>query len=1026
MNKMLMPILGIIFLSTAIAGVVQAEPGSKLSGVMADALQKRTEKHLYIVRLKGDPVLTYEGNTAGIAATRLARGAKINARSANVRKYVQHLDRRHELVLSTVSSAADKVYSYRYAFNGFSARLTEKQARALENSGEVMQVWKDKLQKPQTNNTPDFLELTGSGNSWSQGYVGEDIVIGIIDTGIYPEHPSFADTRTPRDGDRGRYIPYDAPPASFKGAGCAFGNEEFNENDAPFECNNKLLKADFFVDAYGVDQILDDEFLSGRDSDGHGSHTASTAGGNYDVEAIINGEFLGGISGMAPRARIASYKICWAGPELEDNGCWYGDAMAAIDQAVADGVDVINYSIGGPETSFATPDSIAFLTASSAGVWVATSAGNAGPNPQTLGTPAGAPWVTSVGATQDDEVFHFPTALEVSAPDSLVGEYAGEEGIGGVTLASVGGVTSTVVPGTPADGCEALTNADAINGNIALIMRGTCYFINKYHNAAAAGAKAIVIYNDGANPGRMDPFPIFVDETATIPGIMIGFEDGDRINTAVADGETVIGTIAPGIPASLVDRIVGFSSRGPNGGAPDIIKPDLAAPGVQILAAETPFPNSGAIEEGSIAGQMFGDLSGTSMASPHVAGAFALLKEAHPDWSPAMGRSALMTTARADLKKSSGEDAADPFDIGAGHIVPGSAYDPGLVYDAGLVHYLAFSCGNNVQLVDDETCAFFQSQGTSSDGSDLNLPSIGIADLVASQTITRTVTQMPGGSPSRRFGLRYTVSVDMPAGVAVTVSPSLIQLRDGESATYQVTFTSTGDALLDEWLFGSLTWSDGRHSVRSPIALKPAGLSAPTQISGSGAAGSQAFDVTFGYSGSFAAGMNGLTAAVESANSIEDGAVNQSDAFVIPEGATLARFSLFDADVGDGSGLDDLDIEVYGPESEGFPFVDYSYQNGSEEEVTIVNPQPGLYVVVVYDFATAEGPTAYTVYNFNLPGADLGNSVISAPAAAVFGGTGSVGVDWSELAPSRYLGIINYSKGETVLGAQTEVSIDAR
>ena len=789
------------FMSLVVAGAVSAAPQvldeapGELTALDAPATVNKSTR-TYIVQLSGDPVIAYEGGIKGYQATKPGKGNKINPKSKNVKKYAAHLESQHDEAVAAVG--ADKIYSYKFSFNGFAARMTAAEAEELANRGGVVNVWEDEILEPHTNTSPDFLDLTGGSEPWSKGYAGENIVVGIIDTGVNPEHPSFADVPTPKKGNKGPMIPYGSPPADWTGSACEFGNSDFNPDDAPADCSNKLLTAKCYVsgfsDAIGPSLpcggdgafIVPDEFLSARDASDHGSHTASTAAGNYGVEASINGEPLGSISGMAPRARVAVYKICWLAPGATNFGCAGSDAMAAIDDAVADGVDVLNYSIGGSSTNFNGPDDVAFLFAAAADVFVATSNGNSGPGAETVGTPAGVPWITSVGAAQDDGVFG--TQLIVDSPASIAGEKFAIEGNGDVSFADTGAIFDDVVlvddgVGVASDGCEALNNDVA--GKIALAIRGACSFSTKYNTAAAAGAVAIIVYNDGANPTRIAPITMTAPGT-TIPGAMVSFFDGDDMAASV--GVTV--TIES---VSQANRIAGFSSRGPNGGAPDIIKPDVAAPGVSILAAGSPFDAGGPDD-----GQNFLFLQGTSMSSPHVAGVFALLKQAHPDWSAAIAKSALMTTARQDLKKTFGDDAADPFDIGSGHIVPDEAFDPGLAYDADIFDYVRFTCGADTQpqIFSAGTCAAFGSI----DSSDLNYASIGVGRLVGSQTITRTVTNVANNNGNKSF----TVFVEAPPGIDVSVNPSTIKLKRGQSATYEVTLTATEDAVAEEWAFGSL------------------------------------------------------------------------------------------------------------------------------------------------------------------------------------------------------------------------------
>ena len=1002
--------------------------------------QPVTANDIYIVQMKGDPVLAYEGDIQGYKATKPGKGEKINQNSAHVKKYAAHLENNQNDMIHLAGGA--KVYNYRFAFNGFAARMTEADAEALRANPGVVNVWKDEIMKIQTDTSPTYLGLTKGGDKWKKGFVGEDIVIAVIDTGIWPEHPSFADVKTPQKGNRGKKIPYDTVP-SFTPSGCDFGNMAANPEDMDFSCNNKLLAARCYNNGYSSGP--DDsnpcggngfftggfEFQSARDVVGHGSHTASTAGGNNGVQAFIGGEALGEVSGIAPRARIAVYKVCWNGPDqttTTDDGCASSDSAAAIDQAAADGADVINFSIGGYGNNFNGPDDIAFLLAADAGLFVAAATGNAGPGAGTVGTPSGVPWITAVGASQDDGVFY--STVTVNTPASIAGDYVTVEGNGPVQLSDTGPITDAVTHSDPVNGCGTDAGGNPIGFNntidgIALVSRGACSFSEKYNNAALSGADAIIVYNDGANPGRIDPFGMSAPGT-TIPGVMIGHFDG-----LVLAGETGVNATldaANAVPA--LNRIAGFSSRGPNNGELDIIKPDVAAPGVGILAAWTPANGQN---------ELFRNANGTSMASPHVAGSFALLKQAHPDWSPAMARSALMTTARQGLNKNFADAPADPFDIGAGEILPGDAYDPGLVYDADIIDYIRYTCGSATQpqIFTAEACAFFGSI----DPSDLNLPSIGVGELVGSQTITRTVTSV---DKSRGKKL-YRVSVDAPAGVDVSVSPRRIRLRRGESATYEVTFTATDSALLDEWTFGSLTWQHGRpdddddsdsdsdsdsdgnggsHSVRSPIAVRPVAFAAPANVAGTGTDGALGYEVSFGYEGDFNATMDGLDEADGTSGAVADGDADLHFGQIVPAGTNLARFSLFDDEIG---AQNDLDMQVFGPASAGFPFVCSGGTGTSEEQCDLVNPDPGEYAVFVIDFASEAGPTPYTLWLFNLDGTDTGNATVTAPPSAVLGATGQVDITWSGLSSGgRALRIVNYDDGINPLSARTEVMINTQ
>lgn len=997
-------------LCIALAGPLQAQVEIRPADPAAiPAADTSAKSNVYIVMMKDDPAVAYEGGISGLKATKPAKGQKINPNSAHVKEYVRYLNSSHDRALTDVG-AGSKIYSYSYALNGFAAVLTRAQVQALRARSDVLQVWEDEIQQPTTDSTPVYLGFAGGGGVWDLEGKGEDMIIGVVDTGIWPEHPSFSDQVGFSDapGSSGkRNLAYGPPPAGWTGI-CQTG-ESWSRDD----CNNKLIGARYYADgfsAHGHSDLIVSDILSPRDSDGHGSHTASTAAGNEGPQNTLNSL---PVSGMAPRARIAAYKVCWE-PREGRGGCASSDSAAAIDQAVADGVDVINFSIGGPSTVFAGADDIAFLFAANAGVFVATSNGNDGPGAQTTGTPAGVPWITAVGATQDNEVFDL--LVTVNAPASIAGDNVALEGSSPVTLESVGVITDDVTLTDPANGCGEGLNAP-ISG-IALSIRGACSFTEKYNNAAAAGARAIIVYNDGTDPTRFDPIVMSAPNT-TIPGVMVGFDDGD----AMAGAAGVNATLDPDNTVSADNRIAGFSSRGPNGGARDVIKPDLAAPGVGIIAAETLQPNANA--DGGVPYQ---SISGTSMASPHVAGAFALLKAAHPDWSPAMARSALMTSARQDLKKTFGPEAADPFDIGAGSIVPARAFAPGLVYDAGFFDYLAFTCDNNVQLVSDADCAFLTGLGFPTDGSDLNLPSIGIAEFVGSQTVTRTVTSV---SPD---GTTFTADVAAPPGIDVTVNPTTFTLDNGETQTVTLEFVANANLASGHWTFGSLTWNNdsGQSPARSPIAIEPVALAANSEVDASGTAGSVDIALQFGYTGAYTAAVSGLEEGLSVTDTVSEGAGNTPDVFCLDLPAhTHFRFATFDADT-TTPGADDIDLRLfYADDGCGGtnPLVQIGSSGGatSEEVIDIADPAAGGYFIVIDYFAAAVGTSIdYTAWVQPVFGDNGNATVVAAPASAVAGASETVTVDYAGLAGgSRYLGVLHHQDGDGEIG-RTIIDVDTQ
>lgn len=960
-------VLTIMFsaVSPAVAAEGNGNGKPKYAGEYSDGV--------YIIRMIDDPVVAYEGGIPGYKATKPGNGQKINPKDAKVVKYVNRLISGHNNALSK-AGGGEKFYDYAYSFNGFAAKLTGAQAAKLASLPEVISVTPDEMLHLDTSNTPGFLGLSGQDGLWDQlggvGSAGEDIVIGIVDSGLWPEHPSFSDQKdlADRTGSSGkRTLAYGPAPSDW------FGNCQSGEQWSQDDCNNKVIGARYYLAGFGHFGIVQNDYKSARDHDGHGSHTASTAGGNYGVPATGDAAVFGTISGMAPRARIAVYKVCWNG---DAGGCVNSDSVAAIDQAVADGVDVINFSISGSTTSFLDPVEVAFLFAAQAGVFVATSAGNEGPGASTVAHPS--PWLTTVAAST-----HRSSNGTVTLGDnsSYTGATINLTGAGPASLVYAGDVGDPLCfPGS--------LNPSLVAGKIVACDRGVNARVEKSFAVQQAGGVGMILMNPTFNSLNAD--------LHFVPTIHVS--DTDRtailayIDSAGAAATATIGAVSGGSP---VPAIAEFSSRGPSLATGDQIKPDISAPGVDVLAAVAPPGNFG---------RLFDLYSGTSMSSPHIAGLGALMKDKHPDWNPAMIKSAMMTTAY-DLVSG-----ADPFAQGAGHVRPTSMVDPGLVYNNGFNDWRNFLKGQGLC-----NFCFGTTPATAIDGSDLNLASIAVDGLAGFQTITRTVTNVGPAAT-------YTVSVAAPPGIDVAVSPESLDLAQGESASYTVIFTTTSDATSNEWTSGSLTWSDGSHNVRSPIAIKPVALAAPEEVSGNG--DPLSYDIIFGYNGDFTAQARGLVPATTIAGNVVDDPANDINvalgsgvgitihAVVIPAGTTYARFSLFD-DFVDGA-TDDLDLYVF--RDGGNVFVGGSGSGTSAEEVNVIDPVEDTYLVVVHGWQT-DGPDAnYTLFTWTLGSSDASNMTVSAPGTAALGATGTINLTFSGLLPAtKYLGSVAYTDGTNPL-----------
>ena len=983
-------------MGAADAAVTQADP-SFTDGV-------------YVVQMADLPVVAYDGTITGYQATKPAKGTKVDPAAAAVTKYVDRLKSTHNAALGKVGASA-KLYDYAYTYNGFAARLTADQAKQMSNVSGVLAVNKQQTYSIDTSTTPAFLGLTDEGGLWDQlggtKSAGENVVIGIIDSGIWPESLSFADrvdaTGKPSFAASAKRVYTKLP--SFRGK--CVDAEEFDGS----KCNQKLVSARYFNQGQGGDAAIDAErpweFNSARDYNGHGTHTAGTAGGNHNVPVDGLGAAVApnGISGMAPRARIAAYKALWSTESGDTAGGTASDLVAAIDTAVADGVDVINYSISGTQTNFADPVEIAFLFAADAGIFVATSAGNSGPTASTVAHPS--PWVTTVAAGTHNRSGNGSVTLGNGTTyngASLASAAVSADFIDAAAAGKPGAdATQVKLCYSSADGGNVLDPAK-VAGKIVLCERGITARTNKSLAVKEAGGAGMVLVNPTANSVNAD--------FHFVPTVHL---DGN-VYTAVKAYAATAGATATINKTTLTTEepapfTASFSSRGPlSAGGGDLLKPDVIAPGQDILAAYSPMTNQG---------YGFNQISGTSMSSPHVAGLAALLKDLHPSWSPMAIKSALMTTGYDVLDGGTPAPNTNPtliFRQGAGHVAPNKAASPGLVYDSSWNDWLAFLCGNS-RAVGAATCTALTNGGYSTDASDFNGASIAIGDLAGVQTVTRKVTNV-GDAPAT-----YRASVSGLTGVTAEVSPSSITVAPGASATFTVKFTRT-TAALNAYAGGQLTWSDGTHAVRSPIVVRPVALAAPAQVTADPAGTS--YDVTFGYDGTFSATPRGLVPAAVTPGTVSDDPTDSTCSLsspnaqkidvAVPADTTYARFSLFDADVNAGS---DLDLCVFN----GTTLVGTSGSGTSAEEVNLLNPGAATYTVVVQGWGVV-GATPFKLHTWLLGSADAGNMTVTAPNQAVTGAKGTIGLSFTGLAPAtKYLGSVAYS-GSAGIPNPTIVRVD--
>ncbi|KAH6778951.1 hypothetical protein C2S52_010188 [Perilla frutescens var. hirtella] len=659
------------------------------------------------------------------------------------------------------------LHTYKNVFTGFAAWLSAGDVTALEKHDRFLHARPERVFPLHTTHSPNFLGLNTNFGLWKNTNYGEGVIIGVVDTGIFPGHPSFSDEGMP------------PPPAKWKGK-C-----EFNFT----ACNNKLIGARYF--SRGInDTPLDD--------DGHGTHVASTAAGSFVADASFFGEAGGTAAGVAPLAHLAVYRACPRGD------CPESDVLAAMDAAIEDGVDILSLSLGFPSTSFAF-DAVALgaFSAIQKGVVVSCAAGNDGPSLGTLSNEA--PWILTVGASTIDRklvsTVLLPNNKEIDGEAFFQPKDFSTKPLPLIYLGESGRFCDS----------ESL-NSTNVKGKIVVCEIGT---LTSVVGVRDSGGAAVILINqkvEGLINSDLRSIPLPSTQISHTNGLTIK----SYINSTSTPTATLVfkGTIIGDNNAPIV---ASFSSRGPSRASTGILKPDIIGPGVNVLAA---WPVS--VEGERNPKSTFNMISGTSMACPHLSGVAALLKSAHPDWSPAAIKSAIMTSA--DVVNLAGNpiedetlEAAGIFATGAGHVNPSRAHDPGLVYDVEPRDYIPYLCGLNY--TDREVSMITQQkvkclEVASIPEAQLNYPSFSVVFESEAQRYeyTRTVTNVGAANSS------YVVGISPPAGVHVDVEPNkldFVELR--ERKTFTVTFRRVESGANSSFAEGSLTWASGKYLVRSPI-----------------------------------------------------------------------------------------------------------------------------------------------------------------------------------------------------------------
>ncbi|WMV28934.1 hypothetical protein MTR67_022319 [Solanum verrucosum] len=701
------------------------------------------------------------------------------------------------------------VYSYRHGFSGFAAKLTNHQAKQIGELSDVVRVIQNPVYKTRTSRSWDFLGLSKNdpNNLLTKTNQGDGSIIGILDSGIWGDSEAF--------NDKG----LGPIPSRWKAAGSYVNNLEYYglnmgtvRGGAP---NARIAMYKWFELGTFMLEVSSSKPLANK-----------SKGFAFWVELIAPG---------LPSASYLSYVIGWM-DDKGDSYCGGVDILAGIDDAIKDGVDVLSASFGGDLINFAEVDTsgsysvmgIGSFHAASHGIPFVVAGGNAGPDSYTV-TPT-SPWIILVAASNEDREIVTPLTLAnnntilVSFLHLLSllkgkGIFQGKEQAF-ASLVTFKNITS------PED--IKTINVEEVKGKVLMPFLQTEDDI--YTSLTTLNTSGVLAFIVATHPliGINDYNQII---GVPIPFVYVDLEQGNQIFDYFQQCKS--SNLDPKIKISRSEVLEGqkvylkvpkFSSRGPSSLTPDILKPDIAAPGVNILAAIPPN------KEGDNGFQL---MSGTSMAAPHISGIIGLLKVAHPNWSPAAIKSALVTTAWNEdtygfeiFSEGAGNKIADPFDFGGGICNPNGAMDPGLIYDMDNNDYLNYLCslGYSNEKVRNATTYFFDTKNSTTRGIicpskvpsrlDLNLPSISIPNLENSVTIRRTVTNVGNVNSI------YKLVVKPPRNSAIKVSPHVLKFNSKtKKISFEVKIISTHQRK-SKFNFGSLAWSDGKHYVRIPIAVR--------------------------------------------------------------------------------------------------------------------------------------------------------------------------------------------------------------
>ncbi|XP_065877824.1 subtilisin-like protease SBT4.4 [Euphorbia lathyris] len=669
-------------------------------------------------------------------------------------------------VIKTSSAQHLLITSYKRSFNGFAAMLSDYEAKQLQSSKEVVSVFPSITYQLQTTRSWSFMGFEETEHQHPSAK--SNVIIGVLDTGIWPESQSF--------NDQGFFT----PPMKWQGV-CKGGPN--------FTCNDKLIGARYYGSRSNT----------ARDYLGHGTHTASTAAGNKVKGASFFGLANGTARGGVPSARIAAYQVC------DFMGCGGADILAGFDDAISDGVDVLTISLGSrtPHPFHTDVIAIGAFHAMERGIITSHSAGNSGPSLASLSSTA--PWTLSVGASSIDR--RIITKVILGNGMTLVGNSVNSFDLKGKNFPLINGIDAKLATcsDSQASSCSrSCLNESRVKGKIVV-----CDDEAGADGATRAGAVGSIFERKRTQEDVSYPWPL--------PAVVLNAESFGSLQSYMKSSKHPVAKILKSeeIKDSTAPLVASFSSRGPNRIAQDLLKPDIVAPGIDILAAFPLSPPTGSYYEKRKV--KYNILSGTSMACPHAAGVAAYVQTFHPEWSPSAIQSAIMTTA---LPMNSTMNSGAEFAYGSGHINPSGAINPGLVYEAEKADYITFLCslgygGDRLRLISGDN-SINCPEGANESPRNLNYPSMTAkiqSSMSFTVSFTRTVTNVGKSNSS------YKAEISTNSKLKICVVPNVLSFKSkDEKKSFNVT-VSGGSLNEDEMVSASLVWSDGSLNVRSTIVI---------------------------------------------------------------------------------------------------------------------------------------------------------------------------------------------------------------